>query len=171
MQWGCRIWVSKRRTKYLANTHVAAVSGPFCLTRMRVDGLKRTGTPLASLETQRPLAHFEILAFSLSFETDYLHVLDILAAAHIPVRAAERTAQHPLVIAGGPATFLNPEPLADFIDLFLIGEGEEMVPEFLEQYASLPPPMEGENGTKSRVARVKYDSWRLRPGLFSASLP
>ena len=99
--------------------------------------LRRTGASLASLETQRPLADFEILAFSISFETDYLHILDILAAAHIPLRAAERTPHHPLVIAGGPATFLNPEPIADFIDLFLIGEGEEMIPEFLERYASL----------------------------------
>ncbi len=99
--------------------------------------LKRAGASLVSLETQRPLADFEILAFSISFETDYLHVLDILAAAHIPLRAAERSSHHPLVIAGGPATFLNPEPIADFIDLFLIGEGEEMIPEFLERYAAL----------------------------------
>ena len=99
--------------------------------------LQRTATPLASLEHQRPLSDFEILAFSLSFETDYLHILDILAAAHIPLLARERDERHPLVIAGGPATFLNPEPVADFIDLFLIGEGEEMVPEFLERYARL----------------------------------
>ena len=99
--------------------------------------LRRAGASLASLETQRPLADFEILAFSISFETDYLHILDILAAAHIPLRAAERTPHHPLVIAGGPATFLNPEPITDFIDLFLIGEGEEMIPEFLARYASL----------------------------------
>ena len=99
--------------------------------------LRRTATPLASLENQRPLPDFELLAFSLSFETDYLHVLDILAAAHIPLLARERAEHHPLVIAGGPATFLNPEPVADFIDLFLIGEGEEMIPEFLERYAQV----------------------------------
>src|SRR5713101_8232077 len=99
--------------------------------------LRRTATPLASLEHQRPLPDFELLAFSLSFETDYLHVLDILAAAHIPLLARERAEHHPLVIAGGPATFLNPEPVADFIDLFLIGEGEEMIPEFLERYAQV----------------------------------
>lgn len=99
--------------------------------------LSRTRTPLAALESQRPLADFELLAFSLSFETDYLHILDILAAAHIPLLTAEREDHHPLVIAGGPATFLNPEPVADFIDLFLIGEGEEMIPEFLQYYADL----------------------------------
>ena len=101
------------------------------------DLLSRTQTPLASLEHQRPLLDFELLAFSLSFETDYLHILDLLAAAHVPLLAREREAHHPLIIAGGPATFLNPEPVADFIDLFLIGEGEEMIPEFLERYAQV----------------------------------
>ena len=99
--------------------------------------LQRTGTPLASLESQRPLLDFEVLAFSLSFETDYLHILDILAAAHVPLLARAREEHHPLVIAGGPAAFLNPEPVADFIDLFLIGEGEELIPEFLERYAQV----------------------------------
>jgi len=99
--------------------------------------LRRTATAWASLENQRPLLDFELLAFSLSFETDYLHILNILAAAHIPLLAREREEHHPLVIAGGPATFLNPEPVADFIDLFLIGEGEEMIPEFLERYAQV----------------------------------
>ena len=102
------------------------------------DLLSRTQTPLASLESQRSLLDFELLAFSLSFETDYLHILDLLAAAHVPLLARERETHHPLIIAGGPATFLNPEPVADFIDLFLIGEGEEMIPEFLECYSQSP---------------------------------
>lgn len=101
------------------------------------EALGRATAPLASLESQRPLPDFELLAFSLSFETDYLHILDILAAAHIPLLARDREDHHPLIIAGGPATFLNPEPVADFIDLFLIGEGEEMLPEFLELYAAV----------------------------------
>jgi len=101
------------------------------------EALSRAKAPLASLETQRPLPDFELLAFSLSFETDYIHILDILAAAHVPLLAREREEHHPIIIAGGPATFLNPEPVADFIDLFLIGEGEEMIPEFVERYAAL----------------------------------
>jgi radical SAM superfamily enzyme YgiQ (UPF0313 family) len=101
------------------------------------EALSRARAPLASLETQRPLPDFELLAFSLSFETDYIHILDILAAAHVPLLARDREEHHPIVIAGGPATFLNPEPVADFIDLFLIGEGEEMIPEFIERYAAL----------------------------------
>ena len=72
-----------------------------------------------------------VVAFSVSFETDYVHVLDVLAAADLPLWREERVASAPLVIAGGPATFLNPEPLAEFVDLFLVGEGEEMLPEWL----------------------------------------
>jgi radical SAM superfamily enzyme YgiQ (UPF0313 family) len=91
---------------------------------------------LVSLERGRPLTDFEIIAFSISFETDYLNVLTLLRMAGIPVRRCDRGGRnYPLIIAGGSAVFLNPEPVADFIDLFLIGEGEEMVPEFLEVYA------------------------------------
>ena len=74
----------------------------------------------------------------MSFETDYLNILTILKMAHIPMRRADRArGGFPLVIAGGSAVFLNPEPIADFIDLFLIGEGEEMIPEFLAGIAYL----------------------------------
>jgi radical SAM superfamily enzyme YgiQ (UPF0313 family) len=94
------------------------------------------GPPRAH-STRRPLADFDVVAFSVSFETDYVNVLAILAAAGLPLTRAERgqARRAPLVVAGGPATFLNPEPLADFIDVFLIGEGEEMVPEFLDALA------------------------------------
>src|SRR6516162_3436599 len=92
-------------------------------------------TQLVSFERGRPLTDFEIIAFSISFETDYLNVLTLLRMAGIPLRRRERTGRnYPLIIAGGSAVFLNPEPIADFIDLFLIGEGEEMVPEFLTAY-------------------------------------
>jgi len=93
------------------------------------------GANLVSFEQGRALTDFEIVAFSISFETDYLNVLNILRMAGIPLRRADRAGRkYPLIIAGGSAVFLNPEPIADFIDLFLIGEGEEMVPEFLDAY-------------------------------------
>jgi radical SAM superfamily enzyme YgiQ (UPF0313 family) len=85
-----------------------------------------------TLEGGRSLSEFDILAFSLSFETDYVHVLDMLAGSGLALRSADRSKHDPLVVAGGPATFLNPEPLADFVDLFLIGEAEEMLPEWLD---------------------------------------
>ena len=94
-----------------------------------------------------------ILAFSISFETDYLNVLTILRMAGIPLRRAERVGRnYPLIIAGGSAVFLNPEPIADFIDLFLIGEGEEMVPEFLDLY--------GQERTRDRpIAAARRSNW------------
>ncbi len=95
--------------------------------------------PLRSFEGDRPLGDFDVLAFSISFETDYLHVLDVLALAGLPLRRTARGPAAPLVLAGGPATFLNPEPLAEFVDLVLIGEAEEMLPEFLARAAAGPP--------------------------------
>jgi radical SAM superfamily enzyme YgiQ (UPF0313 family) len=99
----------------------------------------RTRSPLLSLESQRPLRDFGALAFSISFEGDYPQVLKILAGAGIPLKAADRGPADPLVLAGGVATFLNPEPLAPFIDAFFLGEGEMGAVaffEFLAQAAS-----------------------------------
>ena len=99
------------------------------------DSFRAGGERLVSFERGRPLSDFNILAFSISFETDYLNVLSVLRMAGIPARRADRAGRNfPLIIAGGSAVFLNPEPIADFIDLFLIGEGEEMVPEFIERW-------------------------------------
>ncbi|HTQ24481.1 MAG TPA: radical SAM protein [Candidatus Binataceae bacterium] len=90
---------------------------------------------LVSFEKGRPLSDFDIIAFSCAFETDYLNIVSMLRMAGIPLRRSGRAGRSfPLIIAGGSAIFLNPEPIADFIDLFLIGEGEEMVPEFLARF-------------------------------------
>jgi radical SAM superfamily enzyme YgiQ (UPF0313 family) len=97
--------------------------------------MRARGAALVSFEQGRPLSDFDILAFSIAFETDYLNLLTMLRMAGIPLDRRERAGRgYPLIIAGGSAVFLNPEPIADFVDLFLIGEGEEMVPEFLARY-------------------------------------
>jgi len=96
-----------------------------------VEEYQRTNTPLMSLESQRPLQDFQIVAFSISFENDYINVLKILEMANIPPMSEDRGENHPLVMAGGVVTFLNPEPLSPFMDLFIIGEGEETLSEFL----------------------------------------
>lgn len=106
-----------------------------------------------SFETGRSLGDFEMLAFSVSFETDYLHIVDLLAGAGIPAFREERQGG-PLLLCGGPATFLNPEPIADFFDLFLIGEGEEMIPEFLERYLAARDDRAGRDGVLDSVAGV-----------------
>jgi radical SAM family uncharacterized protein len=90
--------------------------------------------PLFSLESQKPLSHFDILAFSISFENDFLNVLTLLELAHIPLEVHLRNGRHPWVIAGGVAVFLNPEPISQFFDLFVLGEAEEVIREFLDVY-------------------------------------
>ncbi|MBI5117725.1 radical SAM protein [Candidatus Poribacteria bacterium] len=85
-----------------------------------------------SLETGAPLGDFDIIAFSVSFELDYPNVLKALRAARIPLRTCDRNELHPLVIAGGPCIFSNPEPLADYFDLCAIGEGEELILEVVD---------------------------------------
>lgn len=96
--------------------------------------LPEPGHPPVSTESRRPLLDFDILAFSLSFENDYLNILTILEAAGIPLESADRSSRHPLVMAGGVACMLNPEPVAAFIDCFLIGEAEAVLPSFMEAY-------------------------------------
>lgn len=90
--------------------------------------LRGTGLPLFSLETYTPLHHFDVLGFSLQYDLCYSNVLTILDLGGVPLAADERTLDHPLVIAGGPCT-ANPEPMSRFIDLFVVGDGEEVLPE------------------------------------------
>ena len=100
----------------------------FLPERDDLEEYRRSGTPFLSLETQRPLADFDVIAFSTSFEPDYLNIPIILSLSGIPLYAAERTQSNPLIIAGGAAFFINPEPVADFLDVICIGEGEEIIP-------------------------------------------
>ena len=87
--------------------------------------------PVYALESFRPLADFDVVAFTLQYELSYTNILNILRLSGIPLRAEDRTEQHPWVIAGGPCAY-NPEPLAPFIDFFLIGEAEEQYPAILK---------------------------------------
>ena len=85
-------------------------------------------TPVVTLESQTPVGDFDVIAFSVSFEWDYVNVLTLLRLAGVPRYAAERTSRHPLVVIGGAVTFVNPEPLALFADAIAAGEGEVLVP-------------------------------------------
>ncbi|MGC9965963.1 MAG: radical SAM protein [Syntrophobacteraceae bacterium] len=86
---------------------------------------------LLSVESQRPLRDFHLVAFSVPYENDYPNLLEMLRFAAIPSRSSERTPAHPLVGGGGVALFLNPEPLAPFLDFMFIGEGETLIPDFI----------------------------------------
>ena len=104
----------------------------FLPDREELPELERTGQRLITLESGRPLADFDIIAFSIPFENDYPNILAILDLAGLPLLASERGENDPLVIAGGVTAFLNPEPITDFIDTFLIGEGECLVPSLID---------------------------------------
>ena len=95
--------------------------------------LRNSNSKLSSWETNQELMRFDILGFSLGSELNYTNVLSILELAGLPLQSSLRDSQYPLVIAGGPCT-LNPEPMADFFDLFIIGEAEEAVVEVLNLY-------------------------------------
>ncbi|HHS98426.1 MAG TPA: TIGR03960 family B12-binding radical SAM protein, partial [Chloroflexi bacterium] len=95
--------------------------------------MRRAGIPLYSLESLHAAADFDILGFSLPYEVLYTNLLEMLDLAGLPLLSAERDERHPLVIAGGHATF-NPEPVADFVDAFVIGDGEEVIVELIETY-------------------------------------
>ena len=95
--------------------------------------LRRQHLPLVSLETYRPLSAFEIIGFSLQYELTYTNVLAMLDLGGIPLLSRDRDASHPLIIAGGPCAF-HPEPVADFIDAFLLGDGEEAIFDICDAY-------------------------------------
>lgn len=94
--------------------------------------IERRGEPIVSLESQSPLSRFDIVAFSLSFESDYINVLRILELSKIPIKADERREGFPLVICGGACSFFNPEPMAPFVDIFIVGEVEGLMEEIIE---------------------------------------
>lgn len=94
----------------------------------------RTNTPLMTIETQRALYEFPLIGFSMTFEMDYFNFLSVLSLGKVPLLAAERGENDPFVIIGGPCATFNPEPLAEFVDLCIIGEGEEVVHEILDTY-------------------------------------
>lgn len=121
---------------------------------------RRSGTSLLSLESQKPLSSFDIVAFSVSFESDYLNIPVIFDLASIPALAADRTVSHPIVMGGGAALFLNPEPVADFLDFICVGEAETILPPLLDLIRS-----EGTGDRGSFLAGVA-----ALPGIYVPSL-
>jgi len=135
--------------------------------------MREHGIPLYTLESKRPLACFDLIGFSLPYETLYTNALNVLDLAGIPVRSAERDKTHPIIIAGGHST-MNPEPMHAFIDAFVIGEGEEVIHDIIdaimslrggrssrrsnppasEEIASLPAPRVARNDILKELAKI-----------------
>jgi len=129
--------------------------------------LKDRRHPLFSLENRIPLVNFDIVGFSLLFELNYTNILTMLDLGGIPLLGAGRTLQHPVVVAGGPAAF-NPEPLADIIDLFLIGDGEEAFLELVDAFLTWRP---GSNRREELVERFSSLSGVYVPSRYQPYLP
>ena len=87
-----------------------------------------------SMESNTPLKYFDIISFSIQFEEDYFNVLEMLKDAEIPLKRNDRKKDDPLIIAGGPCVTANPMPLSDYIDIFIIGEGENIINPFLDKF-------------------------------------
>jgi radical SAM superfamily enzyme YgiQ (UPF0313 family) len=107
----------------------------FLPPKQQLAALAAARIPLVTLESQTPVAEFDVIAFSVSFEWDYVNVLTLLRLAGIPRYAGERGIRHPLVVIGGAVTFVNPEPLAPFADVIAAGEGEALVPALRRAFA------------------------------------
>ena len=104
----------------------------FLPEKKELEAYDKTKTPLMSVETQRPMHQFDVVAFDVTFEMDYFHIPLMLRHGRVPIMAKDRTEFDPIVIAGGPCATFNPEPFADFIDAFIIGEGEGIVSRVLD---------------------------------------
>ncbi len=114
--------------------------------------MREQNIPLFTLETQEPVKNFDFLGITLQYEMCYTNVLQVLELSQIPLHACERGENDPIVIGGGPCAY-NPEPLADFFDLFYIGEGETVYFELMDRYK--------ENRAAGAGGSVSW-SWRQR---------
>ncbi len=119
--------------------------------------------PLTALESGDPLSDFDFVAFTLQYEMSYTNVLNMLELAKLPLRTLDRAEDDPLIIGGGPCAY-NPEPIADFFDLFNIGEGEDMLPSIVRLYIKMK-----EDGSYTRAAFL-HEAAKTIPGVYVPSL-
>lgn len=128
--------------------------------------MRAEGVPLFSLETYTPLRDFDLVGFSLQYEMSYTNVLNMLELGGIPVRREARREEDPIILAGGPGA-LSPEPLADFVDLFLLGDGEETLPRVITLFKELKQKGAGRGDIITSLAR--YVRGIYAPSLYRVS--
>ena len=137
------------------NLHPSSVCERIFLPEKKeLDVYDKTKTPLMSVETQRPMHQFDVVAFDVTFEMDYFHIPLMLRYGRVPVMSEDRTGFDPIVIAGGPCATFNPEPFADFIDAFIIGEGEGIVTAVLERIRKGRENSESREETIAGLAQI-----------------
>jgi radical SAM family uncharacterized protein/radical SAM-linked protein len=140
-----------------------ALERVFCPAVDMEAALRRFGQPLATLETHTPLRDLDVVGFSLQFEMEYTNVLTMLDLGGIPLRSEDRTLEHPLVAAGGPCAF-SPEPMADFIDVFVIGDGEEAFARLMRRWAEL------QGNRIERLAALAQEEGFYVPSLYETKI-
>ncbi len=116
--------------------------------------LRKKSMPLESLENKIPLNQFDLVGFTLQYEMSYTNILNILDLGQIPLLREDRENQHPLIIGGGPCVY-NPEPLSDFFDCFVIGDGEEVIIEILNMYSKSKEKNEDKKHLLQHFAKIK----------------
>ncbi len=131
-----------------------------------MDEFIRTSTGLFSLESQTPLKDFDVLAFSIPFEDDYINIPRVLELAGIPILSSQRKTLTPVIMAGGVAVSLNPEPMAELMDLFLIGEGEGSITQTIDLYGLYGKAVD--KGLSKKEALKEFDAveWVYVPSLY-----
>ncbi len=123
---------------------VVNTTGKYTMERVMAPGpdleriLREEGRPLFTLETKEPLNNFDVVGFSIQYELSATNILNMLDLGGIPLHGSDRNHRHPIILGGGPCVY-NPEPFSPFFDVFLIGEGEEALLEFLDLYAEIKP--------------------------------
>jgi radical SAM superfamily enzyme YgiQ (UPF0313 family) len=124
---------------------------------------ERGRTPLLSLESQAPVRDFDVIAFSISFETDYVHLARMLQLSGVPIWSKDRTERDPLIVMGGAASFLNPEPIADFTDVIGVGEGEILGPALVDSL------LENQSKAETLLALARQGRGFYVPSLYDVS--
>jgi len=138
----------------------------FCPLPDAADRLRQVNLPLYALESHRPIRQFDILAFSVQYEMLYTNLLEMLDLAQIPMYAEQRTDDGPLVLIGGSQAN-NPEPLADFIDLAILGEAEACLPQFVTLYRQLKGQL---NDRRELIAELARNlPWLYAPSLYDVA--
>ena len=116
--------------------------------------MKKEGIPLFTLENKEPLENFDFVGFTLQYEMSYTNIINMLHLGNIPILSKDRGIEDPFVIAGGPCVY-NPEPIADIIDFFVIGEGEEVTLEILEMYREFKKTPGNRNDFLKMVSKIQ----------------
>ena len=134
-----------------ADTYCERVFAPWIDMEQR---MREHGIPLFTLESKDPIYQFDFVGFTLQYEMSYTNIVNMLDLGKVPILSSERTREHPFVCAGGPCAY-NPEPLADIVDFFMMGEGEEIINEVMDVYVQWKSQNQSRDNFLSRIAQIE----------------